>query len=687
MNEQYPSMRNIYYISTLLLLLCIRPATAEEGFWLPHQLQNGSAVLRDFARPVSEQPPVLALEKLQRAVVRLGDCSAAFVSATGLLITSRHCFEQALPQVKSDSIAAASLTEERPVPGMVLALQIKTQDVSVAVNRQLSTATSLQARSEILQQLRQQLLADCEQQSSLDCELHRVHNGLEYHLVQYKTLRDVRLVYYPVQQSKPAQRSWPRYDADYVLLRAYVSTTGEGNPYASDNQPYRSAFVPLSQRGVAEHDLVVAPGFTCASQRYATVAELQLHFEQLYPRAVGYLQQAIQLIERQMPVRREAEQHYATTLTELKQQSAQLEAMLLRYQHSDVLAVKQQQQQTLLHWINDSPVRQQLYGPVLNKLELLLQRQQDQLQRDLVLDYLHYAQLPSLARQLYRLVLNPQPQLAQQLHQRLLTLDSQLDTRLDMELALHFLGQYAQLPLALRLPALDQYFALSDGFNRDIVRHKLSAMYRGTSLADENRRLIWLERSAKQFEQSSDPLISFAVAIHDTAVQLEAEREQLQAELDSVRAAVMEVLMAFNDARNRDTYAESRGRLFFGLGRVSGYQPMDAVLFQPFSTLQGMQQAGVNGIAQPAMSGMAAMPVNFLSSIDSCTGYGSAPTFNASAELVGIMYAGVEENQLTDWHYDARLSRSVHVDSRFIIWQLQQSAAGKVLLTELLPLL
>mgnify|MGYP006190125089 CR=1 FL=1 len=678
-------MKKILSCTLLAMSLCWVNARAEEGFWLQRQLEQGSDALRGFSFVKSDAPHGLPLPHIQRVSGKLNNCSTAFVSATGLLITSYHCVAPYLAASDGKEFVAQRHDTELPITDLELLLPQQTQDVTVTINRELSAEATPLLRSAKLQQLKTGMESDCEQQSGYRCELVSLHHGLEFYLIRYKVLRDLRLVYRPASADEVPERSWPRYSHDYVLLRAYVAGAQTSGVYASTNIPYQSEFARLSRQGVTENELVISPGFSPASQRYATEAEIRFNFELLYPRSVVYLEQAVSVIEQlAVPGSLRSEQ-YAPTLTELKQAADKVKALLAHYQRSSLLPLKQQRRNAVLEWINNSPVRQQLYGPLLDRLQQVLERQQAAAQRDLVLGFLKYAQLPALANQLYKLALQPDKLKTEQLRKQLSELDVHFDARVDMELALHFLSQYSQLPEAQRLTALDQYFALSDGFNREIVKHKLSAMYRGTTLTEPAKRLSWLERSAEQFQQSSDPLISFAVAMHDTVLQLAKQRNELQVELNSVRSAVMEVLLAFNDARGKATYAEANGALRFSVGRVSGYSPMDAVWYQPFSSLKNSlkQQPGIDNADTVAR--IPDIAVNFLSSIDSSSDYGAAPTFNAKGELVGIMFAGVQENLLADWHYDNALSRSVHVDSRFIIWQLQQTESAKALLAELLP--
>ena len=670
---------------SLFLLFVANAVQAAEGFWLASQLAKDPVVQRTLGVNVeAQQPP---LDKMGLAIAKVGECSGAFISSTGLFITSAHCIEAYLP--KSEKlIAAARQIDEIPLPGLTLDIMVQRDEMTVNVNRQLSDSVSVQGRAVRFEQVKSAIEAQCELKNDNRCELSALHYGLEFYLERYVSLHDIRLVYLPAQVANTKNNNWPRYRADYVILRAYADARNNAAEYGLSNQAYQSQFVKLSGDGVAENELVISPGFSSQSRRFASVSEVQFHFEQLYPLSLLYLQQGVQLLEQRLLSDAELTAAYQATLDDFTQRAKNMSVLLQHYQQSQLLSEKRQQQSALAAWINTSPVRQQLYGPVLSQFDSVMQKQQAILRRDLVLGYLRYAQLPNLALKLYQHALARDTVTKADVITLLQHVESHYDARIDMEMALHYLSQYAQLPPALRLAALDQYFALSDGFNRDIVKHKLAAMYRGTELTSADARQRWLTQAAEVFQRSEDPMISFAVAMQDTVQQLAVEREQFAAELSAARAEMMAVVMAFNDATGRATYAETNGNLRFSFGHVSGYQPTDAVWYQPFSSLKGWYKLSQlndtdNRTWRQLDSRTAQLPVNFLSSSDSCSGYGFAPTLNSKAELVGIMYSGVKESMLADWYYVVNENRAVHVDSRFIIWQLQQDPAGRRLLQEL----
>ena len=621
---------------------------ASEGFWLPQQLSTSKLL---------PQLTTDHIQALTSPVLRLGDCGAVLVSADGLLLTSASCIKPYLAARLNTGFAAEQLSEEIKLTGLTAYQGREQQDLTVAINRQLNdTATAIERRARQTE-LEQELISRCAAQGR-HCQLYSQHYGLQFTLQYYQPYADVRLVYLPaIAVANQTDSGWPRYDADFALLRLY-----------QNDKPIRNMpFARIAPQGVSEQQQILVADYVPQSKRYSSADEVRFMFEQWLPQAQSGLQRTLAVLQ-QFPAQDAGTMLLAETL---EQQHTKLQRMFSEYQHGQLISRRQQLQQQLKQWITASAVRQQLYGSALQRFNQLLQQHQQMALRDLVLDNLQYARLPALAVQLYQHALlnagrseaRPTAELERQLQQ----LDTAFDARVDLELALHFLALYAELPAPLRLTALDQYFALSGSFNREIVRHKLAAIYRQTELGRRDVRQAWRIATPLSFEQSDDPLINFAVAMQQTSEQLARQRTQLTVELAQARAALMEVIIAFNDASGQPTYAEANGSLRLSVGKVNGYQPMDAVWYMPFSRPQHLAETGSQDN----------LVANFLSDADSCGDIAGAPTFNTDGAVVGIMYAGIGQRALADWHHEAQRGRAVHVDSRFIIWQLQQSAAGR----------
>ena len=77
------------------------------------------------------------------------------------------------------------------------------------------------------------------------------------------------------------------------------------------------------------------------------------------------------------------------------------------------------------------------------------------------------------------------------------------------------------------------------------------------------------------------------------------------------------------------------------------------------------------------------VPVNFLSTVDTTGGNSGSPTLNGKAELVGLLFDGVIEGIIGNYSYDAALNRSIHVDSRYLLWQMEKVDDASNLLQEM----
>ena len=77
------------------------------------------------------------------------------------------------------------------------------------------------------------------------------------------------------------------------------------------------------------------------------------------------------------------------------------------------------------------------------------------------------------------------------------------------------------------------------------------------------------------------------------------------------------------------------------------------------------------------------VPVNFLSTLDSTGGNSGSPTLNGKAELVGLLFDGIFESVIGDWDFDDNLNRTIHVDSRYMLWVMEHVDGAHNLLEEM----
>jgi S1-C subfamily serine protease len=78
------------------------------------------------------------------------------------------------------------------------------------------------------------------------------------------------------------------------------------------------------------------------------------------------------------------------------------------------------------------------------------------------------------------------------------------------------------------------------------------------------------------------------------------------------------------------------------------------------------------------------VPVNILSTVDTTGGNSGSPTLNAKGELVGLLFDGTYESVASNYVFDPVGTRSIHVDSRYMLWTMAEVDKASNLLDELL---
>ena len=211
--------------------------------------------------------------------LRLPNCTASFVSSTGLVLTNHHCARESVVEVtkpgeklQDDGFYAATLADERPVDGLFADQLIAIRDISAELDT-VPDAGRQAAMEAIAERMTQELGGDS---AGIVVEPVALWNGARTSAYVFRRFKDLRLVMTPEIQvgffgGDPDNFTYPRYDVDMSFFRVYV----DGKPYHPD------VFFPWSTTGVVEGDGVFVIGNPGSTSRLQTVAQLE------YRRDVG----------------------------------------------------------------------------------------------------------------------------------------------------------------------------------------------------------------------------------------------------------------------------------------------------------------------------------------------------------------------------------------------------------------
>ncbi len=77
------------------------------------------------------------------------------------------------------------------------------------------------------------------------------------------------------------------------------------------------------------------------------------------------------------------------------------------------------------------------------------------------------------------------------------------------------------------------------------------------------------------------------------------------------------------------------------------------------------------------------VPVNFLADLDITGGNSGSATLDAKGNLVGLAFDGNYEAMASDWVFIPSITRSIHVDIRYVLWMMDQAYGADRLLKEM----
>jgi hypothetical protein len=269
-------------VSAVLVLIAVGPgARADEGMY-PLVSTEGWPVEK-MKQAGLEIEPAKVID-LARAVAKVASGgSGSFVSGEGLLVTNHHVAYRCLTAldgtdehwgVMEKGFVASSRDQEIPCPGYDLLVVDEVRDITAEVREAVKPRLKGHKRFEAIRLALEEIETECQSDGrGMFCNAEPLDGGRFYHLVVYRLIRDVRLVYAPEKDigkygGDVDNWRYPRHTGDYTFLRAYVDKLGKGSAFAIDNVPYQpKSHLQISAAGVAKDDLVLVIGFPARTKR------------------------------------------------------------------------------------------------------------------------------------------------------------------------------------------------------------------------------------------------------------------------------------------------------------------------------------------------------------------------------------------------------------------------------------
>lgn len=700
-------------------------ARADEGMWLPSQLPDIAAQLREAgfrgdARALADltRPPM-------NAVVKVGGATGAFVSEDGLVLTNHHV---AFGVIQYNSGKAADGSERDLIADGYIAADRAAElpanpDYRVLVttafdritDRILAGARGKTGRAyyDAVDAASKAAVAECEAEPGHRCSVANMDYGRDFYLVRQLELQDIRLVYAPPEAignygDEIDNFMWPRHSGDFTLLRAYVGPDGKPAAYAKDNVPYAPpAHLQVATDPVREGDFAMLAGYPGITYRHRMASEFRQQVEWQLPSRVELFGAMIDTIESAVKGDKAAGTLYAAQLASLKNGLKRAQGELDGLRRSDAVRVRADDEAKLLAWLDAQPDAAAARADIAAAQALLDQARATRERDQLFALIRGQAQLLRSALSLQRLAVErgkPDAQRETGFQQRdealiegqLRQVQRRYAPRVEQALLAELLRRHHALPADQRIAEVDAVF----GTDEASTKAKLAALYDGTRLGDEAQRLRWLSADAAALQAADDPLLRAAAALMPAVLRGEDEEKARDGDLLRLRPAYMHALTGYRESQGRAVYPDANSTLRVSYGKVSPLSPRDGVDYVPLTTVAGVlekhtgqapfdaPQALRDAIAKGDFGSTAdpvlkTQTVDFMTNLDTTGGNSGSPVLDARGRLIGLNFDSNWEAVSASWMYDPRYKRAIHVDLRYLRWLLAKVYPAPYLLREM----
>ncbi len=675
--------------SKLLVLaaLSVAPILADEGKWTPQQ------VLELDARWLKQQGLELPVSRLWdpkrgtgllAAAVGVPGCSAAFVSASGLVLTNHHCLfsliqEHSTPQrdLITDGFVARSREEELPGKTMRVTVPRKFTDVTQEVEAATPAGAADLARSRAIETKQKELVAACEKTPGNRCSVGVFDGGLQYVLIESVELTDIRLVYAPPRAigefgGEIDNFRWPRHVGDFSMARAYK----DGKPYTPE------FFFPISRAGVKEGDFVMLMGYPGRTYRSLTATEMANERDFRYTLDREILGEWIKLLEQSTKGSADGSIAVAATLKSLNNSHTRAEGQLAGLARGALIDKQKATDDAVMKWAAGKPAWAKALE-AKKELDRLADERRKMGPHDYLLTLVNAGSLTLRdAAILVRLAGERQKPDATRDPGYQIRDMRRLQAALERDQKSIFRPSEEALLSSWITRAQKEGIAAARGAD---ARTLLGA----TKVDQAVERSKMFEETPEQLHARGDPMLELAFTLDGALREWKARADARDGAVARLRPAWRKAVIAH---AGKPVAPDANSTLRVSFAHVKGYTPRDGVTFTPHTTLAGMIEKNTGEepfIVPPSILEAAKktkaekIPVDFLSDADTTGGNSGSPVVNGRGELVGLNFDRVWENVANDFGWNPDVARNISVDVRFLIWLLEDVQHADHILREM----
>jgi len=726
MNFRWLTFKSLKITITLFVLsfiLGLMPASPEEGMYPMSEIQKvdlQKAGLKLSTKEVYNPDGVSLVD----ALVNLSGCTGSFISDQGLIITNHHCVYGSIARSSTveknyldNGFHAANKEQEIPSPGSTARIIESYQDVSQEVLAAIENINDPLERTKALAAKTKSLAdAAANEKESIVADVSEMFAGKTYVLFKYRIIRDVRLVYAPPQSignfgGETDNWVWPRHTGDFSIVRAYVAPDGKAATYSKDNIPFKpKKYLRINPKGVEEGDFTFILGYPGRTFRHRPAEYIKYQQEYLMPFIAGLYQNAIKTMQ-DLSVGDKAKQlAFANRIKGLANTMKNYQGKLKGLKKLNLVGQKFEEEKQLQNFINLDPKLKKQYGNLFADIQNIYQEINSTAMADLwlrqinsfspsiamanfVLNYAEENQKPDSDRR------TPfQEKNLKQTQAQIQNLKNGYNSEFEKAMLIKMLSEAAKYSQTSRVMAVDNLLHGKTASNESTIKEFVEKSVLGSQIMQKEYFEALLTKKPEETLSTNDPLLHFAAKVKEQNQAAEKANQLNEGRLNKLYGELVNVKMLWKKT-NFIPDANSTLRLTYGY--VKGYNPSDAVYYEPFTSIDGVIEKGNTGEEDFAVpdklralyekrdfgkyvnNKTKKLPVALLYNMDTTGGNSGSPILDAYGNLIGVNFDRAYEATINDFAWNESYSRSIGVDVRYVLWVLDKFSGAENILKEI----
>ena len=684
------------------------------GMWIPTELNEKE--MKEMGLKISSNDIFSTGDKsINNAVAHFGGgCTSEVISPNGLLLTNHHC---GYGQIQShstlehdyltDGFWAKELKDELPNDDLTATFIVDIKDVTTSILKGVTEQMSEEDRNKIIKKNTEEFNAKTKVAAYQSVFTKPFYKGNKYYQFTTETYKDVRLVGAPPSAigkygNDTDNWVWPRHTGDFSMFRIYADKNNKPADYSPENVPYKPKhFLPINISGIQQDDFTFVYGFPGSTDEYLTASSLEQIKDVIDPARINVRTIALSHIDKKMREDNATRIAYASKQARISNAHKKWIGEVLGLNRSKAVEKRQAYEQEFMNRIEkDSKLKKQ-YATVISDLNEL-----NKVNKDYNLAYTMYSETFFSNSETFRMALTlnnilnsvGQKNYAEVKAKSLNTVSSMhkdYNADLDQTISSDLADNYFKVVPQNLLPNTTAA-TIKTALGNTVVNG--TKKINGQSVLGNIKTLA--ENDAEFIKALKDDALIGQIHLILDANQTKVTPTYLanQDKMNKLMRTYMKGQMdVFSD---RKIFPDANSTLRVTYGKVDGYQPRDAVYYEPITHMEGIVEKYIPGDYEFDLpkhmlhlyetkdygkysdkSGK--LPVNFIATNHTTGGNSGSPALNAKGELIGLNFDRVWEGTMSDLNYDPEICRNIMVDSRYILWVVDKYANAQRLIDEM----